>query len=773
MAIVDVTRPDAPALVAQQPLALNANRVAAAADVAYVGLAARTVAVVDARNGAELEQLRFDELVNDVALAGDRLYVLGRSTLHVFDDFGHGLELLGELDIAAAQATSESRSLFVGGGLAYVGLPAGAQPGYRVVDVSDPSAMEIVGEPSTQTAGVQDLASNGSGLVLATTIFSGGGPRPVSVYDDSDHTVTTDILVSFPLPGSASAVSIFGGLSYVAAGTAGLQVINHRAYDALGVAPGVTLDAPTTVEEGKTVRLTADVTDDVQVREVEFLVDGEPAAVDGGFPFEHRFRLPVGDAPPAVAVRARAIDTGGNSTLSAQKTITVVGDATPPDVRRISPSDRSLAPGSRVTVSAVFDEPLAPGSVTRERLRVFAPGGAEIPGGTLAYRESSNAVLLALPDPLTQVGTYRVVAGPGFADRSGTRWRGPRRAASGSRWPTSAPGSSADFAGAIQAADDEDVHGIAVEAGQRLFFDATQVDGGCGFVDMEWRLTDPDGAVVFDRGLSQCSDHGPVTLAETGTYLLTIRASGPNVGNYAVSVWDVPAPDATAVAIGDTLTGAIESPGREDRWTFAGTSGQRVFVDGRAVDGGCPFTALEYELLRPTAPSRPSAACRSARTAARSRSTRPARGPCGSPRLPATTRRRHTRSRCWTSRRRSERGRDRRHARTARSRRPGARIAGRSPAPTGSACSSTGRDVDGGCPFTALEYELLRPNGTVATERGMSQCSNRGPVTLDARRHVDAADRRATGQRPDGHLHARAAGRPGGGRERGRDRRQR
>ena len=49
-------------------------------------------------------------------------------------------------------------------------------------------------------------------------------------------------------------------------------------------------------EEGKLARLTAEVGDDVQVRNVEFYVDGVKVATDGNFPFEHRFVTPVRSA---------------------------------------------------------------------------------------------------------------------------------------------------------------------------------------------------------------------------------------------------------------------------------------------------------------------------------------------------------------------------------------------------------------------------------------------------------------------------------------------
>src|SRR5262249_53825889 len=138
----------------------------------------------------------------------------------------------------------------------------------------------------------KQIVVNGSGLGIATV---GVNPRPdgthdVWLYDVSDPAVTNQFLTELATPGVARAVSLFNGLAYVADGDAGLQVINYLAYDALGVAPTITLVtnfAPGVAEEGQPFRVTATVGDDVQVRNVEFYVDGVKAATDGNFPFEY------------------------------------------------------------------------------------------------------------------------------------------------------------------------------------------------------------------------------------------------------------------------------------------------------------------------------------------------------------------------------------------------------------------------------------------------------------------------------------------------------
>src|SRR5439155_9506406 len=108
--------------------------------------------------------------------------------------------------------------------------------------------------------------------------------------------------------------------AYAADDTAGLEVINYLAYDAKGVPPTIAL-APSSltngVAEGTLLYVTANAGDDVQVRNVEFYLDGQKVFSDGNFPFEYRFVAPpLTAAKTNLTLRARALDTGGNATAT-------------------------------------------------------------------------------------------------------------------------------------------------------------------------------------------------------------------------------------------------------------------------------------------------------------------------------------------------------------------------------------------------------------------------------------------------------------------------
>src|SRR5439155_21424392 len=92
------------------------------------------------------------------------------------------------------------------------------------------------------------------------------------------------------------------------------------------------------VEEGKPVRVTALVTDDFQVRNVEFYIDGVKVATDGNFPFEYRFVTPrITVQQNSFRLKARASDTGGNFKFTDEIVVALVPDTTPPRLRGTSP----------------------------------------------------------------------------------------------------------------------------------------------------------------------------------------------------------------------------------------------------------------------------------------------------------------------------------------------------------------------------------------------------------------------------------------------------
>jgi hypothetical protein len=223
-------------------------------------------------------------------------------------------------------------------------------------------------------------------------------------------------------------VTLLNGLAYIADDVAGLQVVNYLPYDNRGQPPTVTLVADGLaqgVEEAKPVRIAARVTDDVQVRQVQFFVNGVLAFVDGSFPFEYRFTAPRRTAEQtSITVRAVATDTGGNSAATADLVIPLPEDTSPPRIVRAWPA----LGGSRVSQLIAFaSEPLDPASLTEATFLVFAAGMDGLPGtpddvavgnGTARWVPELGAAMLDFPTPLPE-GRYRARLTTGVKDMTG------------------------------------------------------------------------------------------------------------------------------------------------------------------------------------------------------------------------------------------------------------------------------------------------------------------------------------------------------------------
>ena len=169
------------------------------------------------------------------------------------------------------------------------------------------------------------------------------------------------------------------------------------------------------------------MSDDVQVRNVEFYVNGTRVVVDGDFPFEHRFITPLRSATiSSFTIQAVAFDTGGNRAETPVLTVQLVPDATPPRLVGQSP-DRGQIVGSTDTIAAFFNEPIDPATLSGDTFVLTFAGPDDVlgnaddsivSGGTLEYRSALNAAFLTFPSALAP-GIYRPSVRPPIADLAG------------------------------------------------------------------------------------------------------------------------------------------------------------------------------------------------------------------------------------------------------------------------------------------------------------------------------------------------------------------
>ncbi|MFM1942078.1 MAG: hypothetical protein RI897_1060 [Verrucomicrobiota bacterium] len=484
LVVIDMSDPPASSIARQVLFGSAARCVAAADDFAFVGLANGQIAVVDMPSGTELSRFVVEaKPLQELVLAGDYLYALVEGSLHVLSFSGGVLTEEGSVSVPGAINAANGRMrLFVGGEIAYV-IEA---RGYSTVDVNLPAQPQLIQASDQVQFGWKHLVANGSGLGLgAVSPNSGfGGPHNVALYDLSDPAVNNAFITEFETPGVARAVALYNGLAYVADHTAGLQVINYLSYDNLGMAPTIALSTSFgagVAEEGQLMRVTAAVTDDVQVRNVEFYVDDLKVATDGNFPFEHRFVTPlISPVKDGFTLRARASDTGGNTTWSAELSLVLVPDATPPRVLRVNPRSGALL-GKVDAVTAYFSEPVIPTSLLGGAFRVVAAGPDDLPntaddvlvgGGTLTYRESLNAAVLTFPARL-EAGLYRVLVGAPLTDQAGNQ-----------------PGEIYSWSFRVFGLDDRDADGVPDELEGPLGLDPDNSDSDADGI--------PDGEEDFD-----------------------------------------------------------------------------------------------------------------------------------------------------------------------------------------------------------------------------------------------------------------------------------
>ncbi|MGE4183222.1 MAG: Ig-like domain-containing protein, partial [Limisphaerales bacterium] len=408
----------------QMNLGSDARAVSVSADLAFVGLSNGQVVVVDVENGGILNRVSLGSgagAVQDVLVLNEAAYALTVGRLHVLS-FQEGVvtkrsEVASPGAIGAAQRRLR---LFAGGDR----LHATFTSGFNVFDLADPIAPVLLRQHTTAQFGWKQIVANGSGLGFAAVSpnSTDDGPHHVSLHRLAPDGTNAVFLTEFPTPGLASAVAIYNGQGYVADSGAGLQVVNYLAFDSQGQPPTIRMDSNFSLnraEEGKRMRLSAVVADDVQVRNVEFYVDGRKVATDGNFPFSTSFVTPRAGAR-SLTVRARASDTGGNATWTDEITVDIVPDASPPFITRTVPAAGAIV-GNVSAVTVFFSEPIDPANLGPVSFALIGNGPDGIPnttddspvtGGIFSYRDALNAVVLSFPSNLPPGGYHLRVTGP-------------------------------------------------------------------------------------------------------------------------------------------------------------------------------------------------------------------------------------------------------------------------------------------------------------------------------------------------------------------------
>ncbi len=388
--LIDVSNPMFPQLF--KTVALIANNVEVADGFVYAAVG-DTLVLIDLLTGVVQGQHQYvTGPIDDMAISDGFLYFV--SSAHASTHTVSKIELIADPFEIIDQITMDqfqildSLSIFAGGGLVYLAPvdSANTMPGLEIIS-DGTNGLELIGEPSD--INVFDVVVNGSGIAIFAGLNNPEG-ADLGVLDVSDPTQTDRFLTSFLILGGIQDIAIGGGIAFVAGNPFGLHVVNYLPFDGLGVAPTISLSHmlddidPNTngiqIFEGAPLALRADVEDDVQARNVEWLVNGEVVRQDVSFPWDFLTSAPIINGASSLTVQARATDTGGNSALSNILSFELVEDTVAPSVVGTFP----LADGAVISAASIdltFNEALDDDQLDVAGVTILNLGADGIVGG--------------------------------------------------------------------------------------------------------------------------------------------------------------------------------------------------------------------------------------------------------------------------------------------------------------------------------------------------------------------------------------------------------
>jgi hypothetical protein len=158
-------------------------------------------------------------------------------------------------------------------------------------------------------------------------------------------------------------------------------------------------------------------------------------------------------------------------------------------------------------------------------------------------------------------------------------------------------------AGHIENPGMRDVYVFDAKGGERVYF--RMFEHGKGMELIEWKLSDPEGAPVFDARLGY-GNAGTHVLKRPGTYTMTVGSDAvPAVGTYRMKLFGIPPPQRFTIKIGEMISentpapgaGNIEMPGATDVYTFTAAAGQRIYF--RMFEHAKEMPLIEWRLRDP------------------------------------------------------------------------------------------------------------------------------------------------------------------------------
>lgn len=149
---------------------------------------------------------------------------------------------------------------------------------------------------------------------------------------------------------------------------------------------------------------------------------------------------------------------------------------------------------------------------------------------------------------------------------------------------------------AIDRPGSQDLYSLAVTAGTVAYFSA---HAGCTPGDdhhqIRWAVQDFDGT-GYTGSSNVCDDLGRVQFKTTGTYRIAVYSESGGTGAYGLA-WTASRPDLVRpLTVGGIVSGTIDLPGAQDRWTFAVTTPSSITLTAHQ---GCTDTKIRWQVFGP------------------------------------------------------------------------------------------------------------------------------------------------------------------------------
>ncbi|HND13698.1 MAG TPA: LamG domain-containing protein, partial [Pseudomonadales bacterium] len=141
--------------------------------------------------------------------------------------------------------------------------------------------------------------------------------------------------------------------------------------------------------------------------------------------------------------------------------------------------------------------------------------------------------------------------------------------------------------GGIAHTGQRDLYHFTLTAPTRLYFDSLTNNSV-----LSWSLTGPTGTEVAGRSFISSDSYDGTSLftLPAGDYTLTVDGSGDATGDYAFVLRNLAS--ATALTLGDPVSGSLDPANATAVYRFEGTSGDRLLFDILARSGGDVYWRL-------------------------------------------------------------------------------------------------------------------------------------------------------------------------------------